>query len=251
MVYLFILSGLLLASFLNATMYRIEKGMKWPEIAIKPSHCESCNKGLRWYELVPVLSYVITLGKCSGCKKKISWYYPISELLLGLSFGVLYLSPTSWYSYIFLLFLFILSYQDFENKEVSSSIVHAMMGFGVLVGVYRFFSIGDIYVLSGLFLSLIIVGLVTILNKFKKSFGLGDLLILIALSFEFSGLELFLFSMLSVFWGAFISVPLVISDKKWLKKYVPFIPFMYLGYVVTIGYGDEILLWFANLTSLW
>jgi prepilin signal peptidase PulO-like enzyme (type II secretory pathway) len=51
--------GLVIASFLNALLYRIDNGYKYPDIFIKGSHCEKCKKQLTWYELIPVLSYFI------------------------------------------------------------------------------------------------------------------------------------------------------------------------------------------------
>ena len=89
------LLGLVLASFLNALLYRIDNGYKYPEIFVKGSHCEKCGKMLKVYELIPVLSYIIFRGKCSKCGYKIPKYYPISELALGIGMGVytIILSP--------------------------------------------------------------------------------------------------------------------------------------------------------------
>jgi leader peptidase (prepilin peptidase)/N-methyltransferase len=62
------LIGLVLASFLNALMYRIDKAYKYPDIFLKGSMCEKCKKKLKWYELIPILSYIIFKGKCTKCK---------------------------------------------------------------------------------------------------------------------------------------------------------------------------------------
>lgn len=70
--------GLLFGSFLNVCIYRIprEKSIVWP-----PSFCPHCNAPIKWYDNIPVLSYLVLLGKCRHCKKPISIQYPIVELL--------------------------------------------------------------------------------------------------------------------------------------------------------------------------
>ena len=72
------LFGLIFGSFLNVCIYRIprEKSLAWP-----PSACPHCQARIRWYDNIPVLSYIFLLGKCRHCKKPISIQYPIIELL--------------------------------------------------------------------------------------------------------------------------------------------------------------------------
>lgn len=70
--------GLVFGSFLNVCIYRIprDKSIVWP-----PSGCPHCGTPIKWYDNIPVLSFIILLGKCRHCKKPISWQYPIIELL--------------------------------------------------------------------------------------------------------------------------------------------------------------------------
>ncbi|MEO2065659.1 MAG: prepilin peptidase, partial [Desulfurobacteriaceae bacterium] len=62
------LFGLIFGSFLNVCIYRIPKGKSilWP-----PSSCPNCGSRIKWYDNVPVLSYIILRGKCRNCGKKI------------------------------------------------------------------------------------------------------------------------------------------------------------------------------------
>lgn len=73
--------GILIGSFLNVCIYRIPKK---ENIAVGRSHCMNCNTDLKWYELVPVFSFIFLRGKCRTCKSKISIQYPIIEALNGL-----------------------------------------------------------------------------------------------------------------------------------------------------------------------
>lgn len=74
-IILFLL-GILIGSFLNVCILRIPRG---ESIVTTPSHCMSCGKRLRWYELVPLLSWLVLRGKCSGCGARISVQYPLIE----------------------------------------------------------------------------------------------------------------------------------------------------------------------------
>ncbi|OUO56170.1 prepilin peptidase [Candidatus Avelusimicrobium gallicola] len=72
--------GLLFGSFLNVCIYRIprDKSIVWP-----PSSCPGCNARIKWYDNIPVLSYLWLRGKCRSCKQPISLQYPVVELLTG------------------------------------------------------------------------------------------------------------------------------------------------------------------------
>ncbi len=75
------LFGLIIGSFLNVVILR------WGENGLGGrSGCMTCKRTLTWYELVPVLSWVLQRGQCRGCKDKISWQYPLVELVTGLTF---------------------------------------------------------------------------------------------------------------------------------------------------------------------
>ena len=73
--------GTIIGSFLNVVIFRL----KTNETILKNrSHCNYCQKKLNWYELIPLISFIIQLGKCRKCKKKISWQYALVELSTGL-----------------------------------------------------------------------------------------------------------------------------------------------------------------------
>ena len=84
---LILIIGTLIGSFLNVCIYRIPKG---ETIVYGRSHCMSCQKEIKWYDLIPVISYLILGGKCRYCKEKLSLQYPCIELLNGLAYFVLY-----------------------------------------------------------------------------------------------------------------------------------------------------------------
>ena len=78
MIFLF---GIVIGSFLNVCIYRIPKKENIVKIR---SHCMECNYQLKWYDLVPLFSYLCLGGRCRKCKTKLSVQYPLVELLNGL-----------------------------------------------------------------------------------------------------------------------------------------------------------------------
>ena len=89
LIMIFIL-GSILASFYGVIGYRLPKN----ESLIKPkySYCPNCHKRLKWYELIPIFSYIIQLGKCRECKTNIPIMYLFIEIVSGLLFAVCYYS---------------------------------------------------------------------------------------------------------------------------------------------------------------
>jgi len=89
MTYLFLfIFGLAIGSFLNVVSLRFQPGQRLLDLRIinGRSHCPHCQKTLRWYELIPLLSFIVQFGKCRHCKKKLSLQYPLVEFLSGLIF---------------------------------------------------------------------------------------------------------------------------------------------------------------------
>lgn len=80
--------GLIIGSFLNVCIYRIPRH---ESIVFGRSHCTKCGAQIKWYDLVPVFSYLFLLGKCRNCKEKISIMYPTIELTNALAYVGLYL----------------------------------------------------------------------------------------------------------------------------------------------------------------
>jgi prepilin signal peptidase PulO-like enzyme (type II secretory pathway) len=227
--FLTFLLGLVLASFLNALLYRIDNGFKYPDIFSKGSHCEKCGKLLKTYELIPVLSFFIFKGKCPVCSYKIPLYYPISEFFLGIGMASIYFFSLSPTLLVILIFFFCFSYFDRIYKGIPKVLVDIFL---ILSSTYFFCllmisnSIPDNALIIGLILSL----LVFLLGKiFKKPFGLGDILVLLGLSLL---LDLYMYlGFIYVFLFISTSYTLLLLWKKKIKikTSIPLLPFMYIS----------------------
>ena len=108
-VFIFLL-GTIIGSFLNVVIYRFNTGRT---IVKGRSICMTCNRTLRWYELIPILSYVMQSGKCLRCKEVISHQYPIVEFVTGLVFVLIAYHFLPALYFVPLSYLFLVTYFDF------------------------------------------------------------------------------------------------------------------------------------------
>jgi leader peptidase (prepilin peptidase) / N-methyltransferase len=140
------LFGLILGSFFNVLIWRLprEESIVWPG-----SHCPKCNRPIRAWENIPVLSYLFLRGRCAGCKMRISSMYPFVELITGL--GALFLfqffvwktsqihTPLMWYNYLYfilqgavLLVLIPVTIIDFQHYIIPNQITYAIVPLGII-----------------------------------------------------------------------------------------------------------------------
>lgn len=238
--------GTIFASFLNATVYRVEKEYKYPTIFTLSSHCEKCKNPLSWYELVPVLGYLIVKGRCKKCGDKINLYYPISEFVLGLIFAFLYILSLPYYIWIVSLFLFVLSSYDSKYRGIPRNITHVFVLLCLIFFILYIQQYSNIYLPLATFVSLLV------LNMVKKSFGFGDLLVILSL-----GLFLSMQQYVVMFLGG-ISFALIYSmryilDKKvnYKKVKIPMIPFFSLAFLLAYTYGEQLYEYLLKLMGIW
>lgn len=114
-----LLYGLVIGSFLNVCIYRIPEEKT---IVTERSHCMSCGYQLRWFDMIPVVSFVALHGKCRKCGAKISAQYPLVEALNGILYVIVFLvNGVNWTSVLYCLLvsaLIVLSVIDFRTYEI-------------------------------------------------------------------------------------------------------------------------------------
>jgi len=227
--------GAALASFINATLYRIEKEFKLKKLLTQNSHCENCKHPLSWVDLLPIIGFLINKGKCKYCGEKVNMFYPISEFILGLCFLIFFLYSVPFYFYIVILFLLALSNYDIKEFGIPKDLTHIFLGICLLIFIFTF-DITKIYlpIIIGIFLIL--------LNLFKKSFGIGDILIILGLGVLISKEQFIVFFWLAILIALLYSIGLMIVKKINIKKAkIPMVPFLSLAFVISVIYGESIL----------
>lgn len=223
--------GASIASFLGVINYRINRGINVKDIVKGESVCEGCERKLEWHEKFPVIGWILDFGKCPTCNHKISIYYPISETVLGIIFVLLFFTGQPFYYYPLFSFLFLFTISDLEFMEIPKVFVHYGLIFGFLVFIYNLIIEGSI---ASVIIGLLLAGFIFIVNKVKYSFGFGDVLIFLMLSFILSIGDYLVLLFVTFLTGALVSLMLVAFDRTVLKKYIPFVPFIMLGLIFTM-----------------
>ena len=251
MLVFYFLIGLAVGSFLNSVIYRLEK----KESIIKArSYCPYCKKTLSWFELIPLMSFILQRGKCRHCKKPILLQYPLVELATGILFVLCgwYFLPNILDSIFYILVsscLIVIFVYDLKHYIIPNEVVYSGI---ILAFLYQLqFSIFQPMAGNfGPFISAILVGsffLAIILISKGRWMGMGDvkLAVFMGLVLGWPGILVALF--LAFLIGAFTSVILIIFKKKTLKSEIPFGPFLAGATLVAIFWGNILINWYLNL----
>ena len=236
--------GLAVGSFVNVLIDRLPKGQS---VVWGRSRCDFCKKTLRWYELIPIVSFVMQKGRCRRCRKKISWQYPIVEVVTAVGFVLLLQGQAfdahqglalggAWLIFSSLLVMFVadLKYQIIPDSMIIVGIIGVLGVIGILweniltgAGAAAFF----------LLLYFITRG---------RGMGLGDvkLAFLLGLLLGYPGIIVGLYA--AFLTGAGVGVILMIAKRKTWKSRVAFGPFLILGAVITLVWKTQILAWWGN-----
>jgi len=232
-VYLFFIGilGLIFGSFLNVLIYRIPKN---ENIAFPPSHCTKCDKPLKWWHNIPLISYIFLKGKCSFCGEKISLQYPLVELLSAVIFVLIYIKVGNLTQSIIISLVFdillALSIIDFRYKAVPDSLNLLALTLAIFGG----------NILDSFTDALLFAGGFTLLRFYvsyiikKEALGEADIMIAATMG-AILGVKLGLFS---IFLSAIIALPaFLIVGKKDIQ--LPFIPFLAMALFLTYIFNEQ------------
>jgi leader peptidase (prepilin peptidase)/N-methyltransferase len=240
--------GLCIGSFLNVVIYRLPLGQS---LATPPSRCRTCGYSLRWFDNIPVLSWVLLLGRCRQCGTRVSWQYPLVEVVTGALFVlVVWLTPPGplMASRLLLICILIALFGiDLEHQILPNSITLPAIAIGVLLSLiappgWKDALIG--VVLGGGILYAIAWGYY--LWRREEGMGMGDVKML-AMIGAFLGWKAVLVTLvLSSFAGAFIGLGLMAVQRGTMKYALPFGTFLAIGAVVAMFVGEPLIAWYAG-----
>ena len=241
--------GLVFGSFLNVVVYRLKTRQN---IYFGGSFCPECKTQLKWYDLIPLLSFIYLRGRCRYCRKKISWQYPIVEILSGLIWVLVFYKfalPAEALAkagvlniiyYIFILSIFlVIAVYDFKWRIIPDKIVYP----AIAVALVYNFNISSLITAAVAFLFFF---LIYFFSK-GKAMGLGDakLAFLIGLFLSFP-LAIVAF-ILAFIIGAVFGIILIGLGKKSLKSRIAFGPFLVLGATISFFLSDFIINFFSAI----
>ena len=231
--------GLLIGSFLNVVIYRLPKG---ESLSRPPSSCPSCGAGIKPYDNVPVVSWLILRGRCRNCGAGISARYPAVELLTGVAFATTALTRgvnddlAVWLP--FAAVLIAISFIDLDHRIIPNKIVLPAAIWGLIATfIFRPDNIDDSLIAGGIAFSALLLAAVI----YPAGMGMGDVKLAGVMGIYLgSGVAP---AMLTGFLAGSLAGILILmregADAR--KKGIPFGPFLALGGFVGLYWGPELV----------
>lgn len=249
--------GAVVGSFLNVCISRLPE----KKSIVRPgSRCPACSNPIRWYDNIPVISFIILRGKCRNCGSRISWQYPLVEMLTAILFVCLMREFTNIVAlFIYLVFvsaLIVVTFIDLKHYIIPDEISIPGIFIGLALSLLPARLTGN-QLTAGSFLDSLIGCLVGggflyltalfSLAVFKKEgMGGGDIKLL-AMVGAFLGWKLAIMTIVvgSVV-GAVVGVTLILLRLKLRTDYIPFGPYLALGAVLSLIFGERLWAWYFS-----
>ncbi|HUD21139.1 MAG TPA: prepilin peptidase [Candidatus Saccharimonadales bacterium] len=250
--------GLIYGSFLNVVILRFDD---WISIIRDRSHCPNCKEQLRWYDLVPVVSFICLRARCRYCHKPISWQYPAVELmtavLLAAGYWVIFVTSIFSLTMAVLAFalyvliigcLVVIFTHDLKEMMIPDYLSYFLLIICLLFGWIMAGSLKD--VLIGGLIGFLPVALLVYPSR-GRWMGEGDVKIAASLGLMTAyPLSLVFLAVAFISGGAF-GVLALISKKAKLKTAVPFAPFLIIGGLVAFFWGYQLINWYFGFLNVY
>ena len=245
-----IIFGGMIGSFLNVCICRLpkEQSIVWPG-----SHCPHCQKPIRFYDNIPLLSYFLLKGKCRYCKRPISIQYPVVEGITALSslFLIMRFGPSLsfLFYFAFIAALIVITVIDLYHQIIPDVISLPGIGVGLLASLLvpeiTFWNslIGILLGGGSLFL---VATLYQWLFK-REGMGGGDVKLLAMIGAFLGWKAVILTILLSSLIGSITGIFIMVLKGKDSKYAIPFGPFLSLGAVISLFYGESLIRWYLYL----
>jgi len=237
--------GISAGSFINLCIYRIPRG---EGIIFGSSRCPSCGRCIRFYDLIPVLSYIRLKGLCSFCKSRISPRYPLVELATGVLWLLLYIRCGTGTEFlkqaIFVSILIVAGIIDFDTGEVYTSITV----FGILAGMALIVSAQGWWpdYIFGALAGFAFIAVIALFGG--MGWGDAEVCLLCGLFLGIKSTLIMLF--ISFILGGAAGIILVILGKSGSGARMPFVPFIALSSIITLLFGNQVIKYLLNLQQI-
>ncbi len=242
--------GMCIGSFLNVCIYRLpaSKSITNPPRSI----CPNCNSHIRFYDNIPVLSYIWLKGRCRNCDAPISFRYPLVEVMSGIvavamlfKFG---LSLESLVYFVFISSLLVITFIDLDHKIIPDVISLP----GIPIGLVASFALPTITLKAsalGLLIgggSLWFVAWAYNLIAHRDGMGGGDikLLAMIGTIIGWKGVIFTIFASSVI--GSCVGITMMLIKGKNMKFAIPFGPFLSIGAIAYVFFGAQFIAWYLN-----
>jgi leader peptidase (prepilin peptidase) / N-methyltransferase len=251
--------GVIIGSFLNVYIYRLHTGKS----LMGSSHCLSCGRSLRAYELIPLLSYIFLRGRCRTCQSYIPYRYFLVELLTG----VLFVLAATFVSDIIILLhilialsiLVVIGVYDLYHTIIPDELTWALIWISLPSWLYKIIS-GVPYVEYFYTLGAAMLAMLFLMTLWRVSggrwIGFGDVKFVVPLVLLVGYADAFSLLVLSFWYGAGIGLLILAGQKLYrrgkkhlrfmpaeltMKSAVPFAPFMILGFLTVYFFSVDVV----------
>lgn len=237
-----------MGSFLGVVVDRLPKSKS---IFKGRSRCDFCNKKLEWFELIPLLSFIIQKRKCRTCHKKLSFYYPVIELVTGIMFGLTYLYaiPYTLFTVVIISCLVVIFFTDLKYGIIPDQVILFCSAVVILFLILNSKFLILNHLLSGLGAFLFFFLLIIITRG--RGMGMGDAKLAFLIGLLLGFLKTLIAVYLAFLTGAIVSLILILLGIKKLKKdTIPFGPFLTGCTLLTYFFGNEISTFLLRILNL-
>ncbi|MGB9906858.1 MAG: prepilin peptidase [Candidatus Saccharicenans sp.] len=244
--------GLVWGSFLNVVIYRLPRDLS---LVRPPSSCPRCGRRIKWYDNIPVLSYVMLGGKCRFCGEKISAVYPVVEALTAACFLVVYFNNLRFFDLaffadcIFVSALIALGFIDFFHQVIPDHISLPGLILALVYAPFRY-DLNLRQALVGAVVGggfLFIVYLVYLLWRKKEGLGMGDVMMMLMVGAYLGLSRTILTLLLASVVGAIVGLLLMKFQGKDMKFALPFGSFIAPAAFVSLVWGTPLITWYLSL----
>lgn len=240
------LYGIVIGSFLNVLIYRLPLQ---ENITTQRSHCMQCGNQIQWYDLVPLVSFIVLRGRCRYCGNKISVQYPLIEAINGFGYVLIFvINGFTLFSILdCLLFsiLVVISVIDWRTFEIPFSLNIAIMVLAILVVILDRNNLIE-HVIG----FCVISGFLLLIDWITKGRGIGggDIKLMASAGFYLGWKNSILAFVIGCMIGAIIHLILMKLYNK--EHLLAFGPYLSAGILITVLYGNQLISWYMNLLSI-
>ena len=227
-ILLFIL-GTIFYSFSYCVSYRIIHHLNFVS---DHSRCEYCDHILNWYDLIPIISYICLKGNCRYCDHPILRNHLYIEILGGFITLILYIKYNLLCFIIYEIvgmILFICAYIDYKELVIYDVFQYILMVLGIIKCIVFYNNMKWIVI----YILIICVPLLLLALLKKQSIGMGDIYLYASLCLILNN-QIILCFIISIYSSLIVCLYLLLTKRLSLSDPIPFIPFIYIGYLVCL-----------------
>ena len=248
-----IIVGAFIGSFLNVCIIRLPKE---ESIVFPYSHCPQCNSPIKFYDNIPLISYLLLGGKCRTCRKPISFQYFLIEAVTMLCSLFLFLRFGPSFSFLvyfsFVAALITITVIDLYHQIIPDVISLPGIGVGLLASLFipqtTFWNSLIGILLGGGSFFLVATLYQWLFNR--EGMGGGDVKLLAMIGAFLGWKAVILTILLSSLIGSIVGILIMVIKGKDFKYAIPFGPFLSMGAVITLFYQNEIIFWYFNFIRI-